>query len=162
MSYYVGRFTDLNHNFGYTVYITPMNDTDYQEIEVPLALNAPLTITYNECESIYSPLRTSTAQINIVYSDYLFDCFKNLPLGTRVEITRGYPHDHVGPIPQRPTTIWTGFLQNNLLNAGYEKCTETISLQASDYLLQSQYIPYKAVGETKNIVNFNRILNQFH
>lgn len=157
MSYYVGRFTDLNHNFGYTVSITPMNDTDYQEIEVPLALNAPLTISYDECESIYSPLRTSTAQINIVYSDYLFDCFKNLPLGTRVEITRGYPHDHVGPIPQRPTTIWTGFLQNNLLNAGYEKCTETISLQASDYLLQSQYIPYKTVGETKNIVNFKDI-----
>lgn len=155
--YWIGQFNNLKNTQAYNLYITPLDREDYDYEYINLALDSPVTVTYNESDTLYSPIRTSTMQINVVYDEYLFEAFKNIATGTSVSlsVTSNVPR------PPRPSLVWQGFLQNNLLNAGYEKCTESFSLQASDYLAIAQYIPYEVVGETKNIVTLKDILDTF-
>lgn len=153
--YWTSDFTDIDSALTYSLRITPADEwQDEQKIRLG---TPPVTVTYNESDSIYSPIRTSTMQINVVNDDYLFEAFKETAMGTEVSLSAVA----AVPRPMRPYLIWTGFLQNNLLNAGYEKCNETFSLQASDYLAIAQYIPYEVVGDTKNIVTLKDILESF-
>jgi hypothetical protein len=153
--YWTSSFTDIDSALTYSLSITPVGEwEDMTEIKLGVP---PVIVTYNESDSIYSPIRTSTIQINVVNDDYLFEAFKETAMGTHVSLSA----TAAVPRPMRPYLIWTGFLQNNLLNAGYEKCTETFSLQASDYLAIAQYIPYEVVGDTKNIVTLKDILELF-
>lgn len=147
---YFAEFISLD-NIHYKVYIEPDSGDSYTEIN--LAANSPFVVTYNEQDTLYDSIRTSTAQINIVYNEYLFDAFKEIATGTKVRL--------VSILDNTESPKWLGYLQNNLENASYENCIETISLQASDCLAKAQYIPYETVNGAKNIVNFKDIINRF-
>lgn len=155
--YWHSSFIGPDNYTKYDVYISPVDDEDSTLIEIDLAGNQPFTVTYDESESIYSPIRTSRATINIVYDEYLYEALKANALGTMVTLTR----TTLDPRPPRPVVVWDGWLNNDMLDAPYQNCTESFTLQASDYLLKAKLLPYDIVGETKNIVNFKQILEKF-
>lgn len=155
--YWTTHFLGRDGGSKYILDIMPVDDEDYNYEEIDLAGSQPFTVTFDESQSIYSPIRTSTAQINIVYDEYLYDALRANALGTMVTLSV----TTTDPRPPRPTVVWQGYLTNDMLDAPYENCTESFSLGASDYLAKAQYIPYDIVGETKNIVNFKQILEKF-
>lgn len=152
MEYY--SYLDCN-NGRYWLNVSPVDDESGESKEFKLALESPVTVSYSESESIYSPIRTSVMTINVVYDEYLHDVLRPTALGTKVDFSyRSFS-------PSFTRKYWEGFLDNNMLDAPYEHCTETFSITASDYLAKSKHINYENVGETKNIVNFKQILEIF-
>ena len=155
--YWTTHFLGRDGGSKYILDISPMDDEDYNYEEIELTLNQPFTVTYSENESIYSPIRTSTAQINIVFDEYLYDALRANALGTMVTLSR----TTTDPRPPRPVVVWQGYLNNDMLDAPYEHCTESFSLNASDFLLKAKLLPYDIVGENKNIVSFKDIFEKF-
>ena len=147
---YFGDFKSFDGK-DYRVYIEPDSGNTYHEIA--LAGYSPFTVTYSESDTLYDAIRASTAQISIVNDEYLFDAFKEIATGTKVRLVEKFSGNE--------NNIWMGYLQNNLQNASYENCIETINLQASDCLAKAQYMEYQPLGETKNLVNFKDIIASF-
>ena len=130
---YQGFFNSLNCK-SYRVDIIP--DLSQNVEEIPLAANNPFVVTYDTSNTPFEPVRKSRATINIVYDEYLADALTSCAQGTKVQLVEI-------PAPGSERIVWTGFLTPNTLNAGYENCYETFSLEASDCLSSLQYIDYE-------------------
>ena len=137
MARYRGYFNSLSCK-NYEVRITPSGDTSaYQEIM--LAGDEPFVVRYNTSETPFSPVRTSTATINIVRDDYLEDALSNCAQGTKVELLDI-------TTPNSPVTLWVGYLTPKVFNAGYDSCYESFSLEAADCISSLQYIDYEEIN----------------
>lgn len=148
MSNYRGFFTSCNPAIQYSVrIITNPNDTSYTE--VMLSADEPFVIEYDTSETIFEPIRYSTATINIVHNTYLQDCFPSVAQGTIVELWDETNNQKV----------WNGYLNPTIYNQGYDDCYERIALNANDNLLTLQYIDYQWQDDTLATVSFATLLN---
>ena len=103
--------------------------------EIPLAANNPFVVNYNVSDTPFDPIRISTATINVVYDEYLADALSSCAQGTKIQLV---------DITENPeVVVWTGFLTPRVYSAGYDKCYETFSLEASDCLASLQYKDYE-------------------
>ena len=147
---YKGYFSDL-YCKKYEVRITSSGDNSaYQEIL--LAGDQPFTVRYNESQTPFDPVRTSTATINIVHDDYLHDALSHCAQGTKVELL-----DITNSAT--PVTKWIGYLTPKVYDAGYEECYETFSLEAADCISSLQYIDYTEISGG-GVTNIKKIINQ--
>lgn len=134
MNNYKGYFRSLESNDLYCVYlITTPSSTAYTE--VALAGDSPFVVNYNESQTPFDPVRTSTATIQVVNDDYLEDVYTPYAHGTAVKLKN----------ETKGTWEWVGFLVPRLYNQGYEDCQETIQLEAADCLSSLQYFDYYTV-----------------
>ena len=147
---YIGHFQSLA-GVDYTVRIIP-EEIDGQEQEIYLAGDNPFTVTYEESENPFSPMRISTASIQVVHNDYLTDVFSPKARGTMVELVS---HQQYGDVVE-----WFGYLKPNLYNQSYSQEFETITLEASDCLASLQYYDYAPIegGDKKKVATFLDIL----
>ena len=151
MSGYKGYFNSLQCK-KYEVRITPSGDTSGVYEEIPLAGDQPFVVRYSSSRTPFEPVRTSTATINIVNDEYLYDALSNCAQGTKVELLN---------ITDTANTIteWIGFLTPKVYNAGYDSCWESFSLEAADCISSLQYIDYEEVSGG-GITSLHTIINQ--
>lgn len=150
MSNYIGYFKSLK-DITYSVrFITDKYSEDYEEIA--LGGESPFVVNYDTSDTPFDGIRTSTASITIVHDTYLEDILFAHPFDTIVELHNDTANK----------TEWVGYLQNNLLNQGYEDCVETITFNANDCLLHSQYLPYQLymANGRKIIVTIKHLIEQ--
>lgn len=133
MGNYKGYFSDLNCK-KYEVRITTSGDSsEYQEIL--LSGNEPFVVRYNQSNTPFDPVRTSTATINIVHDDYMSEALSNCAQGTKVELIDITDSAHT-------STVWVGYMTPKIYDAPYENCFESFSLEAADCISSLQYVDY--------------------
>lgn len=143
---YIGYFRGVQSDILYSVKIITDNESAYQEIT--LAGGSPFVVSYNTNKDQFEPSRTSTASINVVGGDYLFNCYGPQPHSTRIVLTNEDTQE----------IEWTGFLTNNMSNMTYINVDDVFTMEASDAVLGLQYFDYKMLGEDYAIVTFRDIL----
>ena len=142
---YVGEFNSLD-NKSYRVEI----ETSSGSGTVPLTLGANPFITemdVNE-DSIYSPLKGTTATIEIVVEDYYFDLYTEDPVGTKVyliETTNGIEN-----------VVWFGYITPQMFSQSFMQGVDTISLEAIDSISVLDGIKFKS--QNKDVVSFEKLL----
>lgn len=122
------------------------NNTSTLEAEFILAADEPFVVNYSTSDNVFEPLRKSTATINIVRDDYMFDLLSAVADGVRVNLINTTDN----------TVEWTGYLNANLLTQDYSNCMAEFSLEASDCLTILQRKKYQT--NTKQIKTFEALL----
>lgn len=107
------------------------NKTSFTEIL--LAGDSPFVVTYNTSDTIFEPVRTSTATIRIVHNNYLEDILTSHAQGTQVILK-----DETNNVIE-----WVGYLTPMVYDQSYVEEYETIELEAADCVSSLQYIEYE-------------------
>lgn len=137
---YKGQFRDLNNNL-YTVQITTEGDTTIKEITLG---GSPFTTEMDsDGKTIYKPAKYQGATVNIITPDYNFDIYSAKAQGTKVELLK-----------EDDSIAWTGYVEPNLYNMGFERYREEVEIECIDALSSLQYIKY----DNRNIVSFIALL----
>lgn len=150
MGKYNGFFNSLQCR-KYEVRITPSGATGSYE-EIPLAGNEPFVVRYETSKTPFDPVRTSTASINVVNDEYLYDALSNCAQGTKIELLDITE-------PSSATTEWIGYLTPKVYNAGYDSCWESFDLEAADTVSSLQYIDYTEISGG-GITSIKKIIDQ--
>ena len=138
---YFGEFTGMNGKI-YQVHI--IKDEASTPKEILLAGDSPFVVRYNNSNTPFDGIRTSTATISVVHNTYLEDV-----LPTKARETMVF-------LRENSTTVWMGYLTPKVYNQSYTNEYETIELEAADCLSTTQYIPYKT--ESKGLKSFKEII----
>lgn len=138
-----GEFCSLDGH-EYSVLIKPEGATATKNLTLG---GSPFAVSYSDTDSIFDPIRKSTASAEFVSSDYLFEVYSQKATGTQLIL-----EDEGG-------VVWQGYLKPTLLNQGYAKFIETITLEGSDCIAALQYLEYEPDGE-KKVISFHDILAQ--
>lgn len=148
MANYIGYFCSCNPEIQYSVrIITNPNDSNYTEIM--LSSDEPFVIDYDTSETIFSPIRYSTATINIVSENYLEDALPDTAQGTIVELWD----------ETNNKKVWNGYLTSTVYSQPYDNCYNRVSLNANDNLQVLQFLDYQWQDDTMATVSFAAILN---
>jgi hypothetical protein len=140
----VGFFRENEECDLYQVDIWKDNTTP---IEIEMAGNSPVIVTYEESNTPFEPVRKSTASLTFVADD-LADCVSETADGTKVKITSD------GEVK------WCGYLKPYIQSQSFRRCVDNIELEASDAVSLLQYIKYTPVGSYRNIVTFKQLLKK--
>lgn len=124
---YTGKFKDLL-DAEYTVSISNTATTGSTDI---LLSDTPFTTTIEGEDTLYKPLKLSSATINVVSNNYLFDIYSPTAQGTSVKL-----------FDKNNTIIWIGYLTPCLYTQSYENEFETFELEAIDALSTLDYYKY--------------------
>ena len=135
-----------------------------------LAAQSPFVVSYSASDTPFDPVRTSTAQINIVHNDYMEDILSAEAQGTRIQLAditnydlkdeQGNKKQYIDIANIDPSDVkWTGFLTPKIYDAPYRDEYETYQLEAADCISSLQYIDYTLMNEG-GLVGFNAILSQ--
>ena len=146
------------------------NPESNEYVSFELAAQSPFVVSYSASNTPFDPVRTSTAQINIVHNDYMEDILSAEAQGTRIQLadTTDYDlKDELGNKKQfidiadiNPSDVkWTGFLTPKIYDAPYRDEYETYQLEAADCISSLQYIDYTLMNEG-GLVGFDAILSQ--
>lgn len=142
---YIGYFRNLYDNQQYTVRIkTDFGSNIYTEIQLG---ENPFTTSYEGGEVLFKPLKMSSATINVVHNNYLFDIYNPTAQGTRIELLDG-----------NNDVVWTGYLTPNLYSQSYENEFESFDLEAIDALSTLEYFKYEPVSTTLGICSLQSVL----
>ena len=146
------------------------NPESNEYVSFELAAQSPFVVSYSASDTPFDPVRTSTAQINIVHNDYMEDILSAEAQGIRIQLadTTDYDlKDELGNKKQfidiadiNPSDVkWTGFLTPKIYDAPYRDEYETYQLEAADCISSLQYIDYALMNEG-GLVGFDEILGQ--
>ena len=146
------------------------NPESNEYVSFELAAQSPFVVSYSASNTPFDPVRTSTAQINIVHNDYMEDILSAEAQGTRIQLadTTDYDlKDELGNKKQyidiadiNPSDVkWTGFLTPKIYDAPYRDEYEAYQLEAADCISSLQYIDYTLMNEG-GLVGFDAILSQ--
>ena len=135
-----------------------------------LAAQSPFVVSYSASSTPFDPVRTSTAQINIVHNDYMEDILSAEAQGTRIQLSDITDYDLKDELGNKKQYIdianidsadvkWTGFLTPKIYDAPYRDEYETYQLEAADCISSLQYIDYALMNEG-GLVGFDAILGQ--
>ena len=150
MANYKGYFSSYECK-QYEVKITASGDSsDYKEFK--LAGDQPFVVRYNNSQTPFDPVRTSTATINVVSDSYFEDLSNPCAQGTKVELIN--ITNSASPI-----TEWVGYLTPKVFDAGYADCYETFELEAADCISSLQYKDYVEMNSGSS-VNIKDVLAQ--
>lgn len=150
MANYIGYFTSLDCK-NYEVRITASGDSSAAQ-EILLAGDEPFVVRYNQSNTPFDPVRTSTATINVVHDDYLQETLSNCAQGTKVELVDVTDTAHT-------STIWVGYMTPKIYDAPYENCFESFSLEAADCISSLQYVDYVEMA-SGSMVNIKDVIGQ--
>ena len=147
---YRGIFWGLDDKKYQVDIIGNTGSSDYVSFE--LAADNPFLVNYAVSNTPFEPVRTSTAQINIVHNDYMEDILSAEAQGTKIQLT---------DITNSGSTVikWTGYLTPKIYDAPYRDEYETYQLEAADCVSSLQYVDF-ALDNGDGIVSFHDILAQ--
>lgn len=143
---YKGTFKDINDK-EYTVRITTGGNVT-STTNVVLGTTPFLTEIETSDSHLYKPCKYSSATINIISGDYMFDIYAKTAQENKVELI-----DNTGAIK------WVGYTTPNLYSMGYENTEEEIEIEAIDGLSTLQYFEYTSISESKGIVSIISIID---
>ena len=128
------------------------NSASTAYVSFELAGQNPFIVSYSASSTPFDPVRTSTAQINIVHNDYMEDILSAEAQGTQIQLV---------DITNSASTVvrWTGFLTPKIYDAPYRDEYETYQLEAADCISSLQYIDY-TLSNGGGLVGFDTILSQ--
>lgn len=137
---YYADFKDVNdNNIHIEIYKNTVDNVENKE----LTLSAePLYITY-ESDNIFQPTKLSSASINVLTNEVLFDLYTS----KTNEITCKIFKNNI--------LLWFGYLSPNLYSSDYTDETNTLTLEFIDTLSQLEYLKYKTIDTTNNKVSIS-------
>lgn len=142
-----GFFKDYECKEYAVIFTTDSTDETWQEIQLGAE---PVIINYESSGLLFSPTKISTCTINVVNSSYLETLFTPYAQGVEVQVYSITDSE----------VVWQGYLKPQIYNMGYDSCLESIDFECSDCLASLQYLDYKPVNGTKQIVTFKDIIDQ--
>lgn len=114
--------------------------------EIVLAGDSPFIVNYAGGDTLYEPVKTSTATIKIVSNHYLEHILSPYAHGTKVELLEGNK------------LVWVGYLTPKIYDQSWVNEFEEIDLEAADCLSSLQYFDYEELN-SKGLVSFKQILD---
>lgn len=141
---YMGYFQSLD-GVDYTVrLISDVESDDYGL--VMLAGESPFTVSYPASDTLFEPVKKSTATIRIVSKSYLEHILSPYAQGTRVELLADND------------VKWCGYLTPKIYDQSWVNEYEEIELEASDCISSLQYLDYEPLND-RGFVTFKQILD---
>lgn len=147
MANYIGYFKSLS-GINYSVKLIS-NPSVQTFTEILLSGEEPFVVKYNDSNTPFDAVRTSTATISIVHNTYLEDILSPYAQGTQVILTNTTTN----------SVEWVGYLTPKLYNQDYEQEYENIELEAADCVSSLQYIDYTDTNN-RGVVSFKSIIAQ--
>ena len=141
---YNAEFRDINDNL-YTIKITTEKGGATQK-RLTLGGTPFKTEMDSSDDTLYKPVKYQSATWNIITPDYNFDIYSGKAQGTKMELL-----DSEG-------IAWTGYIEPNLYNMGFEEEREEIELSCIDALATLQYIKYTT--DKKKVTTLLDVLNK--
>lgn len=147
---YTGQFKSIQYNQSYTVDIFTNND-DSSTKEIILGPQ-PFKVEYNGSDqNIYTPIKSSSATIQIVSNPMYFDLYSSTAKQNRVELRN------------ENSLKWVGYTTPNAYSTPFAHENETYEVEALDALGILQYFKYKeqntAQPSEKTFVSFTHLIN---
>lgn len=168
---YWGRFRSVLEDQLYEVQIITGHNIN-QRTEITLGAN-PFTVTMDPGgNTIYEPIHSTVATIEIVSAGYYFDMFSSKPLDNFVALYKLTPISRI-PGKYNSTLEWAGYTQPCTYSTPFTNQIETWTIEAIDCLGVLQYMDYEAGGVSeieqsdgtvkkeysKDIVSFHAIID---
>lgn len=128
--------------------------------EITLAGGSPCVVTYDTQNSPFEPLMVSHMAVEVISDDWLFDLYSQDVHSCKAYLYRELAEGEIG----RETTVWAGFVTNNLLNMPQDMCMNTFTVNCDDCLATLDQYDYRlksvldTTGDYKQIVTFADIL----
>lgn len=129
MGNYIGYFKAFPSDDLYSVELLKDNS---EPTEIYLAGDSPFVVQYNTSKTPFDPIRTSTAQINVVWDTYLEDIITPYAQSVKVILTN----------KTKNITEWVGFVVPKIFDAGYQERYETYEIECADCVSSLQYVKY--------------------
>lgn len=143
---YKGSFKDINDK-EYLVDIVTNNDMT-TETEIILG-TPPFTVSYESGDNtIYKPIKYSSATCTIVTTNYFEDIYTGANQGTRINLIDN----------STKQSKFIGYITPNVYNQQYDGVAQPLELECVDGLSTLKNIDYTTVGSEKNIVSFADIV----
>lgn len=142
---YKGFFDSVNHNY-YRVEIETAKGSGTKEIilgSTPFSTDMKI-----DDKTIYSPIKGTTATIEVYLEDFIFDFYVENPIGTKVKL---YNYN-------TNAIEWSGYITPQMFSQGFKLGPETIQLEAVDTISVLENLKYKA--PSKEILSFEQILRK--
>lgn len=143
-SNFVGYFQSLD-GVDYVVKLIG-DETSSEFKEIIMAGESPFTVSYAASDTLFDPVKKSTATIKIVCPSYLEHILSPYAQGTKVELSSA------------GNVKWTGFLTPKIYDQSWVNEWEEIELEASDCIASLQYLDYEPMNE-RGFVTFKQILD---
>lgn len=141
MSHYLKYYSDFKDRDNNSLRLEIYTNTNGTASEVKLLSDA-MSIEYS-ADSIFQPLRTSGASINIFTEDLLTDIFSGGRFDTLVKIYRN------------SALFWAGFATPNIYSQSYVKQWDTLTLECIDMLAQLDKIDYTYINKENAVGIFS-------
>ena len=143
---YQGQFRSVLKDKLYTVKI----NTSEGSGNTPLVLgpNSFTTDMDGGSNTIYVPVKYSSASVQVVADDYYFDMYSSTPKENSVQL-----------LDASNNIVWTGYTSPNIYDAPYDFETESWTVEAIDGLSVLKYYDYSAITGTLGFVSFTQIIN---
>lgn len=109
---------------------------------------APFTTQMERGNTIYSPVKSQSANIQIVNDEYMFSLYASTAKQNSVKL-----YDASNNL------LFTGYTTPNMYDAPYDFETETYSIEALDGLAILKYYDYETIGLLKDFRSFAEIIN---
>lgn len=132
---YIGYFKSFPSDDLYSVQLISDEGSDFEEIK--LAGDSPFVVQYDTSKTPFDPIRTSTAQVRVVWDTYLEDIITPYAQAVKVVLTN----------TTKETTEWVGFVVPKIFNAGYEERYETYDIECADCISSLQYVKYEELND---------------
>lgn len=143
-----GSFKSQDNKFRYELNI--INSGEQKVIPVRMSAN-PFTLTYETPDNLLSPVRTSTAVVEVLANkanDFLFDFVPSEPNETAVFLRKSVGGEKL--------LTWFGFVAPNRYDNDYSSSSDVISFECRCPLSVLEDLPY--ISEQKETLYISQIL----
>jgi hypothetical protein len=147
---YTGNFHSVIHDKAYKVEIITDNSSS-SPTELTLGPDPFVTNMDSGNNTIYVPVKYSSANVQVVSKNYHFDFYASKPKQNTVKL-----YDSSNNV------LWTGYVTPNVYSADYNFETETWDVEAIDGLSVLKYFDYTVLDSSygKDFVTFTQIIDK--
>lgn len=143
---YIGEFEALNLNI-YRLEIDTKKGSGTKYLT--LGGNPFITEMSVDEEQIYTPIKGTSATIEILTDDYIFDMYSENPTDTQVKLINTSDNNKVE---------WSGYITPQIFNQSFELGINAFSIEAVDGLSALENIKY--VSTNKDALTFEEIIKK--
>lgn len=144
---YTGQFKSVLKDKLYTVNIIT-NGSSSTSVNITLGVNSFTTEMDGGSNTIYVPVKYSSASVQIVANSYYFDLYSSTAKQNSVQL-----------LDASSNVLWTGYTSPNIYDAPYDFVTESWKVEAIDGLSVLKYYDYTAITGTLGFASFTQIID---
>ena len=144
---YQGQFKSVLKDKLYTVNIIT-NGSSTGKVDIVLGPNSFVTEMDSGSNTIYVPVKYSSAAVQIVANNYYFDMYASTAKQNAVQL-----------LDASSNILWTGYTSPNIYDAPYDFITESWKVEAIDGLSVLKYYDYTPINGTMGFASFTEIIN---